>query len=393
MAATTGTAKTYDLTIGLKIDMDPMLYILTPTDCPLLGTYNGTSNLPPTAGNNSILGTRDCFAKKVEWDEEELLTPKTTIKAANTFATADTFIVVAAGDKFRFATGDTIVVGPNAAGSQEQIRVTGYGTTADTLTVTRAVGGSVADQYVAGASVIGVGSMLKEGSDPENFRFNPLANNYNLTEIFGPWLIQVSGSEQTISLKGGYYGVPDQFNKQVANKVREIAVAVEQAAVYGNRIDDTTNAWRSMGGLTYYITTNIDTTTTALTLASINTNWQLSYNNGGLIDTLLVGPNQRRNISQFDAPSIRLDRSETIRGQVVSELDSDFGTASVVLDRWVLKNDLFGIDRQWVDFANLRPITFEVLSKTGDSMRGQVVGEKSMRVRLQKRHLRMSTLT
>jgi len=96
VAATTGTAKTYDLTIGLKIDMDPMLYILTATDCPLLGTYNGTSNLPPTAGNNSILATRDCFAKKVEWDEEELLTPKTTIKAANTFATADTFIVVGA---------------------------------------------------------------------------------------------------------------------------------------------------------------------------------------------------------------------------------------------------------------------------------------------------------
>jgi len=97
-------------------------------------------------------------------------------------------------------------------------------------------------------------------------------------------------------------------------------------------------------------------------------------------------------ISQFDAPSIRLERSETVRGQVVSELDSDFGSALVVLDRWVLGNDLFGIDRQWIDFANLRPITFEVLSKTGDSMRGQVVGEKSMRVRLQKRHFRMSVL-
>lgn len=370
-----------------------MLYIISPTDVPLQGTYNGTTNLPPTAGNNSILSTRECFAKKVEWDEEELLTPKSTIKAANTFATADTFIVLTAGEKFRFATGDTAMVGPNAAGSFEQVRITGYGSTTDTLTVTRAVGGSAADQYLAGANFIGVGSMLKEGSDPENFRFNALANNYNLTEIFGPWLIQVSDSEQAISLRGGMYGVDNQFSKQVANKVREIAVAVEQAALYGQRVDDTTNAWRSMGGLAYYITTNLDSTTTSLTLTTINTQWQNSYTNGGLIDTILVGPNQRRNISQFDSAAIRLERSDSIRGQVVSELDSDFGTASVVLDRWVLKQHLFGLDRQWIDFANLRPITFEVLAKTGDSTKGQVVGEKSMRIRMQKRHMLMSALT
>ena len=393
MAATTGTAKTYDLTVGVKLDIEDLLYILTPTDCPLQGTYNGTTNLPPTAGNNAILSTRDCFAKKVEWDEEELLTPVSAIKAANTFATADTYIVLTAGEKFRFATGDTAIVGPNAAGSIEQVRITGYGSTTDTLTVTRAVGGSAADQYLAGANFVGVGSMLKEGSDPENFRFNALANNYNLTEIFGPWLIQVSRSEETISRKGGYYGVPDQFNKQIANKVREIAVAVEQATLYGNRIDDTTNGWRAMGGLAYFITTNVDTSTTSLTLTTINTQWQNSYTNGGLIDTILVGPNQRRNISQFDAAAIRLERSDAIRGQVVSELDSDFGTASVVLDRWVLKNYLFGLDRQWIDFANLDPITFEVLSKTGDSIRGQVVGEKSLRCRLQKRHFVMNGLT
>jgi hypothetical protein len=393
LAATTGTAKTYDLTIGVKLDMDPLLYILTPTDCPLQGTYNGTTNLPPGPGNNSLFGTRECFEKKVEWDEEELLTPVTAIKAANTLATADTYVVVTAGDKFKFATGDTIVIGPNAAGSQEQARVTGYGTTADTLTLTRAVGGSAADQYLALATIRGVGSMLAEGSDPENFRFNALANNYNMTEIFGPWLVQVSRSEETISRKGGMYGVPDQFAKQIANKVREITVAVEQAAVYGNRIEDTSNKWRAMGGLAYYITTNLDTTTTSLTLSSINSNWQNSYNNGGMIDTLLVGPTQRRNISQFDQAAIRLDRTDAVRGQVVAEIDSDFGTALVVLDRFVNKSDLFGLDRQWIDFANLDPITFELLSKTGDSMRGQVVGEKSMRIRLQKRMFRMSTLT
>jgi hypothetical protein len=393
LAATTGTAKTYDLTVGVKLDIEDLLYILTPTDVPLQGTYNGTTNLPPTAGNNAILATRECFAKKVEWDEEELLTPRSTIKAANTFATADTFIVLTAGEKFKFATGDTAVVGPNAAGSVEQVRITGYGTTTDTLTVTRAVGGSAADQYLAGANFIGVGSMLKEGSDPENFRFNALANNFNYTEIFGPWLIQVSRSEETISRKGGMYGVPDQFAKQIANKVREIAVAVEQAALYSNRIEDTSNDWRAMGGLANYITTNVDTSTTSLTLTAINTQWQNSYTNGGLVDTILVGPTQRRNISQFDAAAIRLDRSETIRGQVVSELDSDFGTASVVLDRWVRKSDLFGLDRQWIDFANLDPITFEMLAKTGDSMKGQVVGEKSMRVRLQKRHFILNGLT
>jgi hypothetical protein len=381
----TGTGKTYDLVTGIRLEIEDMIYILDPTDVPLQGTFNGTANLPPTAGNNSILSTQSVMQKKVEWLEETLQTPNTTLAA--TAITADTVITLASGARTRFATGDIIQI----SGS-ETIRITGYGTTTDTITVTRAITGSAA-QYSNAATVKGLGTALKEGSDPENFRFLDRSGLYNLTEIFGPYLIQLSETEQVTSTRGGKYGTTDEFNHQVANKLREIAVGVEQAAYYGQRMDDTTNGWRTMGGAAYFIATNVDSTTTDITYTKLLDQWQNSYANGGLVDTLLMGPGQKRKFSNLDSAAIRLERTDTSRGQVVGTVMSDFGAADTVLDRHLRTADLAGIDRQWVSWAVLRPTVVEPLAKTGDSIKSQVVAEKSMRWRMEKRHFRFSALT
>jgi hypothetical protein len=300
--------------------------------------------------------------------------------------TADTVLTLTTGDRTRFATGDVVVIGV------ETIRITGYGTTAETVTVTRAVAGSATTAATA-AAVIGVGTALKEGSDPENFRFIDRSQLYNMTEIFGPYLIQLSESEQRISQLGGKFGTNDEFNHQVTNKVREISVGVEQAALYGNRVEDTSNDWRAMGGCVYYIATNVDSTTTDVTYSKLLDEWQNSYANGGLVDTLVMGPGQKRKFSNLDSASIRLERTDTTRGQVVGTVMSDFGMADTVLDRHCKTTDIFGLDRQWISWAVLRPMAIEPLAKTGDSMKAQVVAEKSLRFRMEKRHFRFSALT
>lgn len=374
----------FNLTVGVKLEVEDYLFILTPTDVPLLGTYNGTSNLPPSAGNNATLPVDDVFETKVEWLEETLLTPRSTVGA--TCVTADTYITVATGDQNRFSTGDVILV------DSEYARVTGYGTTTDTLTITRAYSGSAA-QHVPAVQVIGIGRALPEGSDPNAARFKDRTDVFNYTQIFGPEAITISGTRQAVSQKGGLYGVNDEFNKQASNRLREQMVALEQAILYGTRVNDTTNDWRTMGGLPYYITSNVDTTSTAFTYTALMTQWQNSYDNGGMIDTLLMGSTQKRNASFLDESSIRLARADRIRGQVVDVIQSDFGEANVVLDRWVRKNNIFAIDKQWITLCTLRPMTLEVLAKTGDSLRGEIVGEKSLKVRMQARHAMFTALT
>lgn len=355
----TGRVSTYDLTVGVKLDMEDMIWLVSPFDVPLLGT-NG-------ADGRSTLASETCFEKKVEWLDETLLTPRSTLAAQAT--TGDTYITVASGDQLKFQTGDMLLV------ESEYVRVTDYGTTTDTLIVTRAFSGSAAT-HVTSVSVLGVGATLPEGGDPPNARSADRTARYNMTQIFGPYKVEVSGSENAIQK----YGIAsNEFDHQVANRTKELMVGVEQALLYGVRTEDTTNKYRSMGGLNYWITTNVDSTTTTLTEAALLTQLQACYDAGGAPDRIITGGTQKRNISALNSTNIRLTRDDNVRGQVVDFYDSDFGRQSVVLDRWMRKADLFIFGRDQAVVNTLRPFQFEMLAKTGDAVKGEVLGEKSFK--------------
>lgn len=377
--AETGQQSTYDLTVGVKLEIEDLIYVLTPTDVPILGTFNGTDT--PAGPQRSILGRESVSEKKIEWLEEELLPPRTDIATAG--LAGDTFITVTAGEREHFMVGDTIRV------NNEVMRITAYGTTANTLVVTRGFAGTTAAAVAVGDDVVGTGTSLPEGSDPGDARFRDRTTQHNFTEIFGPDKIDLSGTEMVVAK----YGVASEWDHQVANRVREQNIAIEQAILYGQRNEDTTNRWRSLGGATFYITTNVNSTTTDITEAALLDQYQNSYNDGGVVDLLIVGPGQKRKISAFNADVIRLQRSDRVRGQIVDTFESDFAVSDVLLDRHVRSSDLFGADKQYWSLAVLRPQMLEILAKTGDSQQAMIVCEKSFKLRLQRRHFRFSALT
>src|SRR5213079_2137771 len=139
--------------------------------------------------------------------------------------------------------------------SAEQMRVTGYGATANTLTVTRSYAGTTAGAIASAVDIVNIGANLPEGSDPQNARAQDRTNRYNLTQIFGPTAVIVSGTENALRK----YGLnTTELDYQLAMRLKEEAIKVEQALIYGARYEDTGNKWRQMGGLSYYITTNVD---------------------------------------------------------------------------------------------------------------------------------------
>jgi hypothetical protein len=77
----------------------------------------------------------------------------------------------------------------------------------------------------------------------------------------------------------------------------------------------------------------------------------------------------------------------------VDYYDSDFGRLAIVLDRWCRKADLFIFSRDQAELNTLRPLSFEMLAKTGDAVNGQVVGEKTLKFRRQAWASFMSALT
>ena len=373
----TGTLTTYNLNVGIKLDVEDLIYIISPTDVPLQGSMG--------ADGRSALSSTTVFEKQFSWLDELLLLPNGHL--ASTANTADGYITMSAtapdSGSLNFQTGDVLVVGAGSGTGAENMYVTGYGTTANTLLVTRGFQGTTAQIWTGGlasgsTAVKGVGMALPEGSDAGTARALDRVQRNNYTQIFGPTVVQVSGTENAIQ-KYGLTGT--EFDKQIANRVKETHVSIEQMLTYGTAWESSPQ--RTAGGMFYYITSNIDSTTTLLTDTTLIAQLKACYDAGGSPDRMLVGSQQKQRLSQINSGNIRYAQDTNIRGQKVDYYDSDFGRQMLLMSRWVRPSDLFLFSRDQATIATLRPLTFEMLAKTGDSTKGQVVGEKSFYFRRQ----------
>lgn len=374
--AGTGTFSTYDLTVGTKLSIEDMISLLDPHDAPLHGMFD--------ADGRQSLRNGTATQKKEEWLDDTLLNPRDNAGAAAT--TSETVLTV--GNRLHFTTDDILLV-PGG----EYVRVTGYGTTANTLLIARAWSGT-AGSIASGAEIVGVGTALPEGSDPNDGRYTDRNQRYNLTQIFGPYKLQVSATEQVIDK----YGLRStEMDYQIAKHMKQIAVTIEQAILYGTRVDDAVAERRTMGGFTHFITTNVDAATTDLTEAALRTQLQTIYDAGGRAEWFVVGSTQKSKVSQFAGASssqIQIDRGSRIRGAVVDYFESDFATVAVMLNRWVRQSDGFLFDADQAEERTLvgRELQFERLGKTGDSEKGQIVTERTLVFRREAHAARFSAL-
>lgn len=374
----TGKALTYDLVQGVMLDIEDLIHLLSPTDTPLTGGVG--------ADGRTVLPMGTCFEVKTEWQHEALLLPKSTLNGAIT--NVATAVVLPTGDGLKFSAGDVIMV------DAEYMRIASLA--GDTLTVaTRPYGGTNA-AHSSGAVVLNLGQALIEGSDPEVARWQDRTGDYNVTQIFGPTAIQISGTENVVRKYG--LGGETEFQHQVANRTKEHWIQFEQAILYGVRTQDVTNKWRSMGGLTNYITaangSTLDNATTTFSESALLAMLQALYDNGGSPDRAVMGSKNKRLGSGFTSSGqIQIMRPDNERGTVVDYFDSDFGRISLILDRWVRVQDVFVFEREQAQLATLRPLVFEMLAKTGDSLKGQIVAEKTLKFRRYPHSGRFTALT
>lgn len=369
-----GTLTSFDLTAGLPRDFDPLITLLDPSDVVLQGMYG--------ADGRTVLASRPATQKKIEWQDEQILTPRSTLGVAMLAGDA-TMTVTPTTDRLKFQTSDIVKV------ENENMLVTGYNATDGVLNVTRGYQGTTAAGHAVSLPIKGLGSALPEGSDPQEIRALDRTDRYNLTQIFGPVEVKVSGTRQATTR----YGVANEVNHQAANRMREMYIAREQAFIYGIRWEDTTTERRTTGGLEYFITTNVDTTTTTLTFSAIRTQMQNIYNSGGMADRLLVPVARKAAIDDFDDTDVRLTRGDNGRGQTVETLHTSFGDVLIVMSREVDSTDLFLFRRDNVRLRPLRPMQFVPLAKTGDATRGMLVSEIGLEVRADAHAARFSALT
>lgn len=366
MAMNTGARATYTDTNPAVRNVEDLITLVSPRDVPLLKVVVGLAEANGKAPRIDTLGT-PCISVKYEWLEDQL-SPTSDALAAAVSDTGGTSWTATDGTKFRkghvVQADDELVWIGAVAGA--------------TLTVVRGFGGTTAALHSSGATLDIVGIAMLEGDDAPAARTTSTANPFNFTQIFEV-PIHVTGTMAAIR----QHGIDDEYKYQMGKAFTDATILLERAIFQGKRSANagSSSAARAMGGFPQFITGNI-TNLAGAALAENDIDDLLAsiFADVGRVQMpqdLFVGSWVKRKISSFYAPNARMERGERIGGVVVDRIETEFGDVNVHLGLYCPAGKLYAVNLDNLEIGPLRGRGFfeEKLSKTGDAIKGHIVGE------------------
>jgi len=363
MAAVSGMRYTYSDTVGVKLNIEDLITDISPQDKPFITLVGLNSTINPV------------IELKYEW-LMDTLNPYADALAADMISGAITAAVTSGG---KFRDNDIIKVGDNLLRVSASPSAAG----ACTLLVSPDWGSSSMASGASGATVTLVGSAAEQGADAGEAISQVRKTDYNYTQIFES-KVSVSGSEEAIDK----YGVANEYDYQVSQRLTELAQQLERTAIHGYRSAVASGLPGAMGGLIQYLnSTDSNVTaksTEAYTEAFLMDLIQDCWNDGGNPDTIMLNFFQARRMSSWQSSRIRVERDERTAGNVVTGYEALDGIfLNVVLNRFMPTGSVYVLEKKYLGLGALagRGFFTELLAKTGDSRKGQIIGEYTMEVR------------
>lgn len=237
------------------------------------------------------------------------------------------------------------------------------------------------------------------------------ANASNVLEIHQE---AVSLSYTRIAVgSGGGYGttargtspVLDEMSWQMDQQIKQVARDVELTFITGTYAKPADNsAPRKTRGLLEAITTNvIDLSAAALAEGDVNDLFQLAYDNGGMQEgetrTLIVGSAMKRQLTKIFIKDLSLTpESRTVGGVNLQTIMTDFGTANIMVDRYmpagtVVAASLEELAPRFLSIPGKGHFFWEPLAKTGASENSQLYGEIGLEYGNQRKHAKIVNAT
>ena len=233
-----------------------------------------------------------------------------------------------------------------------------------------------------------------EGADAVSAVLTPTTRVGNYTQISDK-VIQVSTTDDKVDKAGR----STETAYQLAKASAEIKRDMESILLSGQAQDaGTSSTPRKLGGLETWLTTNVvDTAGAAPTEDMLKSAVLQAYTAGGEPTMLLVSPANKQVVSGF--PGIaeqRYQAPSTGQTKIVGAADvymSDFGTLSVVPDRFLSDDVSYVLDPSMANVAYLRPFKQTKLAKMGDSEKTMMNVEYTLVVKNEAAHAVMKDLT
>lgn len=351
-----------ELVVETPINIDTLIYMLNPDDLPMLGGVN-SDGFP-------IMSRKPVDNTVFFWLEDEFLVPRCDL--AEDLTDSETDVDVTPGSGERFAAGDAILI------DNELMFISGV--TNDTLTVTRGQGGTSNVVHSTGAEVIGVGTVLAEGSIGDE-QFTGRTKKSNYTQI---WTSKISITRTARAIPK--YGMPGgELPRQTRKIVLAEGVNMEQAALYGVKYQS--GNVRATGGLSAFITSNVYDNAASgdhLTVNEIQRAQQDAYNEGGMFTHVIANaPNFEALNNLAGNERIRtVEITDSRRGRVrATVVVTEFGETMLSRNRYLKRTDAFGVNPSGLTYRVFQPWIMQPLAKTDDKDNFMFVAEGGFQVK------------
>ena len=243
-----------------------------------------------------------------------------------------------------------------------------------------------------------------EGADATSATLSPTTRLGNYTQIVQK-TIQVSNTLEAVNKAGRKSEKAYQLARASSELKRDIETILtsNQARAAGN-----SSTARKMASVLSWLKTNTSFGTSGADPVTIGESTRSDgvvrtftetllkdvikevYESGGSPKVLLVGAAGKQKVSTFAGIAAQrymapADAPTTIIGAADVYL-SDFGSVSVVPDRFMRSRDALILDPEYAAVAYLRPFATNELAKTGDSEKTQIIAELTLEMRNEAAH-------
>lgn len=348
-------------------------------------------------------------ATKREWFEDDYAArwDQATVQVASN--TASTTVTVTDGTKF--VVGQMIAV-PKAAtvtAVPEVLRVTSI--SSNTLTVIRAVGGVGIDTILANAPLRLIGTSKEEGSLIGTMKSTSPVPKSNYTQIFET---VIDFTKTNVAIKQ-YGAAGSDREREIEKKLKEHKIDMNAAFLWGVPSESMTGGpngrpIRTMGGLNYYITTNITDVGGTLSYKTFNSFSRQAFRYGSAEKILLASPLVIEALNTWGHNFLQVRPGETKLGVRIQEVEMAHGTWILVKD-WMLEdgvaglngfgNVAFSLDMDQIEYSPLNNngenrdtrLVRDVVQDGRDSYVDQILTECTLKVGMEKYHAKLINVT
>lgn len=212
-----------------------------------------------------------------------------------------------------------------------------------------------------------------EGAETTDFQESARRELNNVLEIFKKGA-SVSGTALAMQ--------STQFADEVNDRLLELKMNIEKKLIIGLKNDGSATPFkRQMSGLIEFADpTNAvkGAVNEDLIKQAMRKLWEQDLAEGNYY--ALVNADVKESIDNIYKDRYSYQHLTTNFGLVVDSINTNYGTVNVVLSKHVPADKAVFFNDGYVNLAYLREPAFEPLAKTGDSVKGQVVAEATLKV-------------